>query len=166
MTTLMVSAIAATCMSTAAAQYSAHGTYFHGMGSPIGGCGVPPQLAVDDAGTPLPYVALNTNSEFSNGVNCGRWVEITVKENCEGAGNTAYSICNGGSALPPPNPPSLPALPLPFARLLAQYCAAVLVRSSNRFVWYCSAPCVSVCCQDAMFELLGCLFEFCNTFKL
>ena len=98
--TVALLAIAATCMTLTAAQFSAHGTYFHGMGIPIGGCGVPPSLAVDDNGKALPYVALNTNSEFSNGINCGRWVEITVKENCEGSGNAQWSPCNNGSALP------------------------------------------------------------------
>lgn len=87
-------------MNAVRAQFAGHGTHFDGMGSPFGGCGVPPELAVDDVGTPLPYVALNTNSEFATGANCGRWVEITLKENCEGAGNTAYSICNGGSTPP------------------------------------------------------------------
>eukprot|EP00892_Ulva_mutabilis_P000953 jgi/Ulvmu1/10859/UM007_0033.1 len=74
----------------------AHGTHFSGMGSPTGGCGVPPGKAYDDNGTPLPFVALNTNSEFDNGSNCGRWVEIRLGRDCKGAGNTAYSICNGG----------------------------------------------------------------------
>ena len=97
--TVVLSAIAAAFMTPAAA-FSAHGTYFHGMGIPIGGCGVPPSLAVDDNGKALPYVALNTNSEFSNGVNCGRWVEITVKENCEGSGNSQWSVCDNGSAFP------------------------------------------------------------------
>jgi hypothetical protein len=77
----------------------AHGTHFDGMGSPFGGCGVPPEKAKDDNGKPLPYVALNTNSEFDDGSNCGRWVEITVGENCVGAGNSQWDICKGGSAL-------------------------------------------------------------------
>lgn len=78
----------------------AHGTFFSGMGTPTGGCGVPPSKAYDDRGTPLPFVALNTNSEFANGNNCGRWIEITLGQNCEGGGNSAWSICNGGRALP------------------------------------------------------------------
>lgn len=78
-----------------------HGTHFTAMGTPFGGCGVPPAKAVDDNGKALPFVALNTNSEFSGGANCGRWVEITVGENCVGGGNDVWSICNGGSAPPP-----------------------------------------------------------------
>jgi hypothetical protein len=82
---------------------SGHGTYFAGMGwpvgSPIGGCGVPPEKAFDDSGKPLPFVALNTNSEFKTGANCGRWVQITLGNNCQGGGNTDFSICNGGSTL-------------------------------------------------------------------
>ena len=38
-----------------------YGTFFHGMGSPFGGCGVPPWKAADDNGKPLPFIALNTN---------------------------------------------------------------------------------------------------------
>jgi hypothetical protein len=81
-------------------KFTGHGTHFDGMGTPFGGCGVPPEKAKDDAGTPLPYVALNTNSVFDGGSNCGRWVEIILGENCEGAGNTAYSICDGGRWVP------------------------------------------------------------------
>lgn len=70
------------------------------MGTPFGGCGVPPSKAFDDNGKALPFVALNTNSEFDNGANCGRWVEITLEENCVGGGNSAWSTCIGGCAHP------------------------------------------------------------------
>lgn len=79
-------------------QFSGHGTHFAAMGKPYGGCGVPPGKAYDDNGKALPWVALNTNAEFENGVNCGRWLEITLGQNCVGAGNSQWSICNGGSA--------------------------------------------------------------------
>jgi hypothetical protein len=79
--------------------YVGHGTRFGGMGSPYGGCGVPASKAMDDNGTALPFVALNTNSVFNSGVNCGRWVEITLKENCVGAGNNQWKPCVGGGAL-------------------------------------------------------------------
>jgi hypothetical protein len=76
--------------------YTGHGTLFGGMGTPYGGCGVPASKAVDDLGNPLPFVALNTNSMFSGGTNCGRWVKITLKENCVGAGNDQWKPCVGG----------------------------------------------------------------------
>ena len=55
-----------------------YGTFFHGMGSPFGGCGVPPWKAADDNGKPLPFIALNTNSEFQNGGNCGRCARLST----------------------------------------------------------------------------------------
>ena len=84
---------------------SGHGTHFAAMGKPYGGCGVPPGKAFDDNGKQLPWFALNTNTEFNNGVNCGRWVEIKLGKNCVGAGNSQWSICNGGRKRPPTPPP-------------------------------------------------------------
>lgn len=77
-------------------RFAGFGTFFHGMGHPFGGCGVPPGKAHDDNGKPLPYIALNTNSHWHNGANCGRWVEITLGQNCEMGGNTQWSVCNNG----------------------------------------------------------------------
>lgn len=85
-------------------QRKGHGTHFAGMGSPTGGCGVPPGKAFDDNGKALPFVALNFNSEFASGSNCGRWVEIELGANCINAGNSQFSICNGGRAAPSPPP--------------------------------------------------------------
>lgn len=79
--------------------YVGHGTLFEAMGTPYGGCGVPLSKAVDDNGTALPFVALNTNSMFEKGVECGRWVEITLMENCVDAGNKQWEPCAGGGAL-------------------------------------------------------------------
>lgn len=81
---------------TIGVQRKGHGTHFAGMGSPTGGCGVPPGKAFDDNGKALPFVALNFNSEFASGSNCGRWVEIELGANCINAGNSQFSICNGG----------------------------------------------------------------------
>lgn len=75
-----------------------YGTWFTAMGQPFGGCGVPPGKAVDDNGKPLPFVALNTNSEFQNGANCGRWIKMVVGDNCQGGGNLDWEVCRGGSA--------------------------------------------------------------------
>lgn len=93
------------------------GTWFEGCASEGCGCGVPPELLVDSNGKPVPYVALNVqntgirdeklerplaaDSEFlgmyANGQNCGRWIEIEFRANCEGFGSDAHieppSIC-------------------------------------------------------------------------
>jgi hypothetical protein len=75
---------------------SAESTFFQGIGLPVSGCGVPPEFVND-----LPFVALNTNSEFSSGSNCGRWVEITLGQNCVGGSNPIDGPpCNGGSVSP------------------------------------------------------------------
>jgi hypothetical protein len=81
------------------AQYTAHSTFFDGFGLPYGGCGVPMAKAKDDNGKSLPFIALNQNSIYSNGDNCGRWVEIKLGDNCVGGSNTKTSICVGGSVL-------------------------------------------------------------------
>jgi hypothetical protein len=72
------------------------------------GCGIPPELLEDSDGFPVPYVALNVQNTgilddalarplkegsdfmgmFNNGINCGRWIEITFMENCVGKGNS------------------------------------------------------------------------------
>ena len=61
-----------------------------------------PSKAFDDNGKALPFVALNTNTEFDNGSNCGRWIEVTLKENCDGGFNSQWEPCVGRA--PPPLP--------------------------------------------------------------
>ena len=84
--------------------YEGYGTDFEAFGQPYGGCGVPEDLLFDDNGNKLPYVALNVQNTniahevlprpiqqqtkigmWDNGKNCGRWVEITVGNDCKGA---------------------------------------------------------------------------------
>jgi hypothetical protein len=107
------------------AMKSSLSTYFAGCGVPFCGCGIMPDKLVDDNGKPLPFVALNgvkadgsdaarhktwefpipgnMASEFKNGANCGRWVEIEIGKNCVGGSNTDDDVCIGGCApLPPP----------------------------------------------------------------
>ena len=81
---------------------SGHITHFDAMGVPHGGCGVPGSKAFDDNGKALPFVALNTNTEFDNGSNCGRWIEVTLKKNCDGGFNSQWEPCVGRA--PPPLP--------------------------------------------------------------
>lgn len=90
-------------------------TMFTGVGSPFSGCGVLPQDLRDDDGKPLPFVALNFQDTsvfeafqqpapsgkvgaFDNGNHCGRWIEISLGDNCQGGSNSDSSVCNGGSA--------------------------------------------------------------------
>jgi hypothetical protein len=70
-------------------------TFYEGIMGPISACGVPTSKLQD-----LPFVALNENSAFSHGSNCGRWVKITLGDNCKGGSNSPSSICNGGCAFP------------------------------------------------------------------
>jgi len=98
---------------------SAMATYFDGIGSPTGGCGVPSALLDSDD-----YVALNVEytpypqpytvdsrpisnpeilGEFDNGRNCGRWLVATIGEFCEGGGNggaNGQDFCVNGQWVP------------------------------------------------------------------
>jgi hypothetical protein len=76
-------------------------TYFSGVGNP-GGCGVPDRLidspnyvALDVEYTPSasgsyqmdqrPLTDPAIIGEFNNGLNCGRWLRVTVQEFCTGS---------------------------------------------------------------------------------
>ena len=97
--------------------YTGNSTWFASLGSPYGGCGVP-QAYLDSQN----FVALNVQNDpgnysltlsrpisttgpnaadigiWNNGLNCGRWVHITMGSNCTGAndGNQDESFCRGG----------------------------------------------------------------------
>jgi hypothetical protein len=97
------------------AQYTGNGTWFTALGGPYGGCGVP-QANIDSQN----FVALNVQNDpgnytltlsrpipstyaadiglWNNGLNCGRWVHITMGDNCNGTndGNQDLSFCRGG----------------------------------------------------------------------
>jgi hypothetical protein len=68
-------------------------TFYEGIAGPISACGVPTSKLQD-----LPFVALNENSAYSDGSHCGRWVKITLGDNCSGGSNSPTSVCKGGSA--------------------------------------------------------------------
>ncbi len=93
------------------------GTYFDGLGSPYGGCGVPQELletqdfvALNVYNTPGEYSNSPTRpltgadlpimGEFANGANCGRWVEVTVGPICKGTNDGApgQPFCRGDGA--------------------------------------------------------------------
>ncbi len=97
-----------------AAIYEGYGTDFEKLGEPYGGCGVPESLLFDENGKKLPYIALNVQNTaiaeailprpildpskiglWKNGNNCGRWIEITVGNDCRSASQQAHEgkIC-------------------------------------------------------------------------
>lgn len=94
--------------------FEGHATHFDGLGTPYGGCGVPTEYVGTDA-----FVALNVFNtpntgpedftrpiapedqeimgEFQNGLNCGRWVKVTILEDCIGGPNSGVlgeGFCN------------------------------------------------------------------------
>jgi hypothetical protein len=98
-------------------QYTGNGTWFTALGSPYGGCGVPQEyidsqnfVALNVQNDPGNYTLtlsrpISTTGEYAsdiglwnNGQNCGRWVHITMGDNCNGTndGNEYLSFCRGG----------------------------------------------------------------------
>lgn len=97
--------------------FSGVSTHFEALGTPYGGCGVPPDLVETDY-----YVALNVydspgigtmwprplkgqdtlyKGEFNNGRNCGRWVKVAIMEDCIGGTNDGalgQTFCRGSNA--------------------------------------------------------------------
>jgi len=90
-------------------------TWFTGLGSPYGGCGLP-QSALDSqnflalnvqnspgnyTNVPRPISAANASElgMFDNGLNCGRWVQVTIGNICTGVNDGApnQSFCRNGS---------------------------------------------------------------------
>ena len=89
-------------------------TTFSGLGIPTGGCGVPEAqldspffVALNVQNTPGDYASSlprpnsdsKTVGEFSNGLNCGRWVEVTLSDYCGSGGNSGTpgeEFCQGG----------------------------------------------------------------------
>jgi hypothetical protein len=93
------------------------GTWFDGLGSPYGGCGVPQDLletqdfvALNVYNTPGEYsksplrpltgADLAIMGAFENGLNCGRWMEVTVGPICTGTNDGApnQTFCRGAGA--------------------------------------------------------------------
>jgi hypothetical protein len=90
-------------------------TWFTGLGSPYGGCGLP-QSALDSqnflalnvqnspgvySNLPRPISAANASEigMFDNGLNCGRWVQVTIGNYCTGTNDGAPNqpFCRNGS---------------------------------------------------------------------
>jgi hypothetical protein len=95
-------------------------TWFTSLGQPYGGCGIT-QTALDtqnfialnvqnspgDYSTfhPRPIVAPFTNviGAWNNGLNCGRWVKVSVSDYCNGIndGSPNNAFCRGGTGFTP-----------------------------------------------------------------
>lgn len=121
--------VVAACMAVVIGQLPAHAidpgntptpvtgnaTWFTGLGSPFGGCGLP-QSALDSqnflalnvqnspgnySNVPRPISAANAAllGMFDNGLNCGRWVKVAIGPNCNGTNDGAPNqpFCRGGS---------------------------------------------------------------------
>ena len=89
-------------------------THFDGLGSPYGGCGMPQsQLETQDfialnvyntpndyTFYPRPVTDTSKIGMWNNGLNCGRWVKVTISDYCNGLndGAAGQPFCrNGGS---------------------------------------------------------------------
>ena len=94
--------------------YTGVATYFDKLGEPTGGCGIPQRMletqnfvAMNVLHTPFDYTThyprpltdWNKAGAWANGLNCGRWVRVTIHEAClEGdtSGRPGRQICHGG----------------------------------------------------------------------
>jgi hypothetical protein len=90
-------------------------TYFDGLGSPYGGCGLPQGqldsqnfVALNVYDTPGDYsfyprplagADLSKMGMWNNGLNCGRWVQVSVADYCTGVNDGApgQAFCRNGS---------------------------------------------------------------------
>jgi hypothetical protein len=90
-------------------------TYFSGLGSPYGGCGLPQAdldtqnfLALNVYNTPgyygseprpIPASDASITGMFDNGLNCGRYVQVTVGDYCTGTNDGAQNepFCRNGA---------------------------------------------------------------------
>jgi hypothetical protein len=98
-----------------AAAVTGNATYFDGLGQPYGGCGLP-QANLDspdfvalnvfntpgDYGSyprPIPASLASKMGLFDNGLNCGRYVQVTIGDYCTGVNDGAPNLafCRNGS---------------------------------------------------------------------
>ena len=98
-----------------AAPVTGNATWFTGLGSPYGGCGLPQAdldsqnfLALNVQNSPGDYTNLPRPipaadaaeiGMFDNGLNCGRWVQVTIGNYCTGTNDGAPNepFCRNGS---------------------------------------------------------------------
>ncbi len=92
-----------------------YATWFSGLGSPYGGCGLP-QANLDSQNflalnvqnspgdytnlpRPIPAADASEIGMFDNGLNCDRWVQVTIGDNCVGTntGAPGTAFCTPGT---------------------------------------------------------------------
>jgi hypothetical protein len=97
------------------APVTGNATWFSGLGSPYGGCGLP-QANLDSQNflalnvqnspgvytnlpRPIPAADAAEIGMFDNGLNCGRWVQVTIGNYCTGTNDGAPNapFCRNGS---------------------------------------------------------------------
>jgi hypothetical protein len=97
------------------APVTGNSTYFDGLGSPYGGCGLPQAnldsthfIALNVYDTPRDYAFyprpvtganLSKRGMWNNGLNCGRWVRVSIGDFCTGINDGApnQAFCRNGS---------------------------------------------------------------------
>ena len=113
----LCTALSGLCGNVSAAEAPTVGTWFDGLGSPYGGCGVPQDLletqdfvALNVYNTPGEYAKsparpmqgadLASMGAFENGLNCGRWIRVTLGPVCSGTNDGApgQPFCRGAGA--------------------------------------------------------------------
>lgn len=101
---------------TPGADHLGNSTYFYSLGAPYGGCGLPQSIldsqnfvALNVENSPGDYTTFHTRpisdqylsirGFFDNGHNCGRWVKVTMSDNCNGTNDGAPNqpFCRGGT---------------------------------------------------------------------
>ncbi|GER90066.1 hypothetical protein KDW_42280 [Dictyobacter vulcani] len=99
--------------------HTGNATWFSSLGSPYGGCGLPQAnldsqnfVAMNVQTTPNDYNTYLTRpigsqnaskiGMFSNGLNCGRWVRVTISDFCTGINDGAQNMpfCRNGNWIP------------------------------------------------------------------
>jgi hypothetical protein len=117
--TLLISAFSFSFFAFAQQQQRAgYATHFDGLGTPYGGCGVPdqyvgsedyvalnvfnaPNTGSSDFTRPLTGADVAYMGEFQNGLNCGRWVKVTISADClngQNGGELGKGFCTGTNA--------------------------------------------------------------------
>lgn len=105
-----------TAVPTTGTDYLGNATWFSNLGSPYGGCGItqsaldtPHFVALNVQNSPGDYTTFLTrpiSSQYAskiglwnNGLNCGRWVRVTISDYCTGGNDGAINqpFCHGGT---------------------------------------------------------------------
>jgi hypothetical protein len=115
LTALLLCQLPAGALGVLATPVTGWATWFTGLGSPYGGCGLP-QADLDSQNflalnvqnspgvytnlpRPIPAADASEIGTFDNGLNCGRWVQVTIGDNCDGtnSGAAGQPFCTPGS---------------------------------------------------------------------